>query len=156
MSCFIVTVKNKRLFTIADHTSIALRVSCKGNCHVTFVALQTLFTLCIFLLFGNPFSYLPQLLSHQLPSVMCDRGVARQHRANAIKVCLLLKETDRPRWPSETRRPVFAPGMTLPHQSLARQTNSNTTSCADGRGGPVQYGFRGSTVWPSLHPSGIC
>lgn len=46
--------------------------------------------------------------------------------------------------------------ITTPEPGLARQTHSNTTSCADGCGGPVQYGFRGSTVWPSLCPSGIC
>lgn len=108
-----------------------------------------------FLVFGNPFSYLSTADSPVTIGYVWRRRSTRP-RADAIKVCLHLKGTDRPRWPSETRRPAFAPGITLAHQSPARQTHSNTTSCADGRGGPVHFGFRGSTVWPSLRPSGVC
>lgn len=103
--------------------------------------------------FGKPFSYLPHLLTHQPPPVVCDGSEStpcRRHQSvpplggtdpsglqKSEGLCLPLGLHYHTRAWSD-RHPVTPP----PVQMAA--------------GGPVQFGFRGSTVWPSLRPSGIC
>lgn len=120
---------------------------------ITFIAFQTLLTLCICLWCVKPFSYLPHLLTQQPPSVVCDGSVSAPCRR--LQSVPPLGGTD----PGGLQK---SEGLCLPlglHYHTRAWSDRHTVTPPPvpmAAGGLVQFGFRGSTVWPSLRPSGIC